>query len=697
MKKLINNLKLRHKFAVIGSLAMMMVAAPAWLAVKASLDTLAAVRTEASGLAPAGDMLELIRSTQQHRGQSALVLAGNDSVAAARQEKQAEVDKALAQSGKTLAALSAPRLAEQLAAVQRDWTPLATSVGGTSLTEAQSFAQHTELIGREFALLEGIVHTSRLAFDSHDGTYYLVASVLGHLPRLTESLGQVRAQGAAVLAKSVMSPEEFSGISAAHAVAQLHLRNLRADMAKAMEADPSLKGALGARLAAATDEVDKVLKVSEEGILHADSFDLPSAEYFAAVTGAIDAQFAVTRAAFDTLHTVLAERVVAAQRALWSMIAGIVALGAIVLWIMVLTARTTTRSIGTAVRVAERVAAGDLGSQVEVTSNDEVGQLLVALKAMNTSLVDIVSKVRQSSDSIATGSAQIAAGNADLSARTESQASSLEETASSMEELTGTVKQNAEHAHQASRLVQSTVEIASNGGEVARKVVDTMNSIKGSSRKIGDIIGVIDGIAFQTNILALNAAVEAARAGEQGRGFAVVASEVRNLAQRSATAAKEIKVLIEDSVDQIEVGGKLVDETGEVMDDIVTSVQLVAEIVSGISEASREQTAGIEQVNQAVGQMDEITQQNAALVEEAAAASESLQEQAARLSEAVAVFKLAAGAQGARAGTPAQARPVAAMPAAHKTGSGSEPARMAPPPKKLAAAGATGNDSWEEF
>ncbi len=696
MKTFINNLKLRHKFAVIGGLALMMVAVPAWLAIKASLDTLSTVRAEAAGLAPVGAVLELIRNTQQHRGQSAQVLAGNDAATAARQDRQAGVGAALSQAREAIAALSLPPLAEQLATIERNWSPLAAAVGSKSLDEAQSFAQHTELIARQFGVLEDIVHSSKLALDSNVGTYYLVASVIGHLPRLTESLGQMRAQGTAVLVKGVMSPEEFSALSAGHATAQLHLRNLRTDMAEVMNAEPALRNTLAARFEAAAAEAESALKLGDERIMQADSPDLPSAEYFSAMTGAIDAQFALTRLAFEGLHATLADRVAAAQRALWSMVAGIAVLGAIALWFMALTARTTTQSIGAAVRVAERVAAGDLGSQIEVTGTDEAGQLLAALKAMNTSLVDIVSTVRQSSDSIATGSAQIAAGNADLSGRTESQASSLEETASSMEELTSTVKQNAEHAHQASRLVQSTVEIASNGGEVAKQVVDTMASIKGSSRKIADIIGVIDGIAFQTNILALNAAVEAARAGEQGRGFAVVASEVRHLAQRSASAAKEIKVLIEESVEQIDAGGKLVDETGEAMDDIVTSVQLVAEIVNGISEASREQSAGIEQVNQAVGQMDEITQQNAALVEEAAAASESLQEQAASLSEAVAVFKLSMAAEGGPASTPARSRPVLATLPAHRT------ARIAPAgttmehPKKLATAGG-GNDAWEEF
>ncbi len=262
-----------------------------------------------------------------------------------------------------------------------------------------------------------------------------------------------------------------------------------------------------------------------------------------------------------------------------------------------------------------------------------------------------------------------------------------------MEELTGTVKQNAENARQANQLVVSTAEVAAKGGEVVGQVVDTMASIKDSSRKIADIIGVIDGIAFQTNILALNAAVEAARAGEQGRGFAVVASEVRNLAQRSAGAAKEIKTLIEDSVHKVETGGKLVDEAGKTMDDIVTSVKRVTDIMSEIAAASQEQSSGIEQVNQAVAQMDEVTQQNASLVEEAAAAAESLQEQAAKLAEAVSVFRLAGHAADERAAQPAPRASVTRLPVPRAP---KPTAAAAARPRKVAAAGGH-DEEWEEF
>ncbi len=305
--------------------------------------------------------------------------------------------------------------------------------------------------------------------------------------------------------------------------------------------------------------------------------------------------------------------------------------------------RAIVGPINRAVEVAETVAAGDLRSHIDSSARDETGKLLAALRKMNDSLVGIVGSVRQSSDSIATGSAQIATGNADLSQRTEQQAANLEETAASMEQMTATVKANADTARQAIALAGSASGAAEKGGQVVGQVVTTMDDITESSKKIADIIGVIDGIAFQTNILALNAAVEAARAGEQGRGFAVVASEVRNLAQRSASAAKEIKELIGASVDKVEVGTKLVDDARASMDDIVVQVKRVSDLISEIGSATLEQTSGIGQVSTAVSQLDQATQQNAALVEQSAAAADSLSQQAAKLAQLVGVFKLAQG------------------------------------------------------
>lgn len=302
--------------------------------------------------------------------------------------------------------------------------------------------------------------------------------------------------------------------------------------------------------------------------------------------------------------------------------------------------RSITVPLSQALRVSQRVAQGDLGSRINANGKDEIADLLRALSVMNESLVKIVAEVRQASDSIATGSAQIATGNADLSQRTEEQASNLEETAASMEQLTVTVKQNADTARQASHIADGASAAATRGGEVVGQVVATMQEITTSSKKIADIIAVIDGIAFQTNILALNAAVEAARAGEQGRGFAVVAGEVRTLAQRSSSAAKEIKELISASVERVEVGSNLVARAGESVGEIVQQVSRVTDLINEITAASQEQASGISQVGEAVQQLDQVTQQNAALVEESAAAADSLKHQAARLAELVRVFKL---------------------------------------------------------
>ncbi|MGH6646309.1 methyl-accepting chemotaxis protein [Aquabacterium sp.] len=305
-----------------------------------------------------------------------------------------------------------------------------------------------------------------------------------------------------------------------------------------------------------------------------------------------------------------------------------------------------TRSIVVPVRraqqAAEAIANGDLSVDIRTDSGDEIGQLVQSMQRMVLSLRGIVNAVRASSDSIATGSAQIAMGNADLSQRTEEQASNLQQTAASMEELTATIKQNADTARQASQLASSASAVAVDGGTVVGKVVATMEDITASSKKVADIIGVIDGIAFQTNILALNAAVEAARAGEQGRGFAVVAGEVRSLAQRSAQAAREIKTLIGESVEKVETGTRLVGTAGATMDDVVQQVKRVTDLIGEITSASIEQSTGIGQIGDAVNQLDQVTQQNAALVEESAAASESLRHQAASLAQTVSVFKLTA-------------------------------------------------------
>ena len=382
-----------------------------------------------------------------------------------------------------------------------------------------------------------------------------------------------------------------------------------------------------------------------------------------------------------------------------------IVLGALAVAISVLAAVVITRGLlkqlggepDYTASIAGSIAKGDLSVMIDTDHRDQ-DSLLAEMKEMRDSLVDIVGQVRTGTETIGTASREIAAGNIDLSSRTEMQASSLEKTASAMEELTSTVKQNADNAREANQLAATASDVAIKGGAVVSQVVDTMSSIDASAKKIVDIIGVIDGIAFQTNILALNAAVEAARAGEQGRGFAVVASEVRNLAQRSAGAAKEIKLLIDDSVEKVGAGTKLVGQAGVTMDEVVASVRRVTDIMSEIANASQEQSAGIEQVNHSIIEMDSMTQQNAALVEEAAAAAQSLQDQAAELARVVSIFKLVEGEE--RVAPVSYAPPVAvkkpapvSRPAAPVRKIAAAP--VAKPRKAVAAAQAA--DEWEEF
>jgi methyl-accepting chemotaxis protein len=394
-------------------------------------------------------------------------------------------------------------------------------------------------------------------------------------------------------------------------------------------------------------------------------------EWLASVNALIDLEEKLNKAEADSA------RAVSHSFLVWMLVLCTIAVGAgsVAAWFI---SRGLLRQLGGqpdyAAGIVGSIAAGDLAVAIETRPGDN-SSLLFAMRGMRDSLVNIVGQVRAGTITIATASREIAAGNLNLSGRTETQASTLEETASSMEELTGTVRQNADNARQANVLAVSASEVAVRGGAVVAQVVDTMASINESSRKIVDIIGVIDSIAFQTNILALNAAVEAARAGEQGRGFAVVAAEVRNLAQRSAAAAQEVKTLIGNSVERVDVGARLVDEAGATMQDIVSSVRRVTDIMAEIALASQEQTAGIEQVNKAIGQMDEVTQQNAALVEQAGAAAASLHDEAETLEQVVRTFKLAEPAQ-------------AAAPVRRS--------RAQPAPRKLAHA-ATQADSWETF
>jgi methyl-accepting chemotaxis protein len=642
MKRWIANLRMWQKFALVGALAVGMVAGPTVLTLREHLDSMSAARQEAAGMAPAGDVIKLLQRTQQHRGLSAAALAGNEKARESRKGKQVEVDELLRAASTSVATLKNAGLDALAADIQREWQDLSAAMAGGSLPGPDSFKRHTALINRQLALLEGITDVSTLALDREAGSSYLIDTVLGDLPQLTEALGQMRARGAALLARGEATPEERATLGALVESARGLARSTRAGMNKSLQADAAIRQAIESPLAGASAAVDDGLKMAEEQVLRADKPGMASSDFFASMTRVIDSQFDLGSQAFKLLDGVLAERAAKAQQELWLVMSSIVLLGGTAAWIIVVVTRTTTQSVAQALSAAQALAAGDLTHPMHSNSRDEMGELVQALGESMEKLAQVVGVIKTTTESVSTAAVQISQGNHDLSQRTEEQSSQLQNTASSMEEITATVRQNCDTAQQATQLASTASQVAEQGGEVVERVVSNMQDISTSSQRIGDIIGVIDGIAFQTNILALNAAVEAARAGEHGRGFAVVASEVRSLAQRSAEAAKEIKVLIGQSVEKVEAGSRLVGDAGRTMNDIVSQVKRVSELIEEISRASLQQSSGIGQISDAVSQLDTVTQQNAALVEESAAAAESLSQQATQLAETVASFKTTA-------------------------------------------------------
>jgi methyl-accepting chemotaxis protein len=621
------------RLMVLGLLGALLAAVPTVFYLQGAIGEIRLAHRERDAIVPVKSLLALIHATQNHRGVSAGMLAGNAALVSEREARAAAVLESLRRFDAQLKeSVGDEKILDRWKTASASWDKIAAGVGNRSLSTDDSYGQHTALIAEYLVLLNAMSDHYRISMDRE-------TSGVAHLPKLVETLGQLRARGMVLLTQKLATGDDNFTFTKLLGLAKMHYDDVAQSVEKAMAASPESRQNLAPIAEEALKQAQVVMRIADRHIAQTDNLSYPAADYFAAFSNAMKAQVALDEATLVQLDTVLAHRIATEQRNLAIVVGAICAVTVMALLLGMAIGRSVTRPLRQAVTIAEKVAAGDLTSEIEVRSRDEVGQLLLALKTMNESLRRIAHDVRGGTEAILSASNQLASGNADLSQRTEEQASSLEETASSMEELTSTVKQNADNAAQANQLAAGASDVAAEGGRVVGQVVETMSSINESARRIVDIISVIDGIAFQTNILALNAAVEAARAGEQGRGFAVVAGEVRNLAQRSAGAAKEIKGLIEDSVSKVKSGSELVDRAGKTMDEVVAAVKRVTHIIGEIAAASHEQTSGIEQVNRAIGQMDEVTQQNAALVEEAAAAAESMEEQAQRLTEAVARFK----------------------------------------------------------
>jgi methyl-accepting chemotaxis protein len=642
MNTLISNLRMAHKFLLVGLIALVMLAVPSTLVLQDRIAQWSTARNELAGLPSLNATLSLIRLTQQHRGFSAGMLAGNESMVAKRQAKQTEVDSALASVQGSLGSLGVDHINRALGTWTTKWKALSDEVSSRKIPAAQSFSRHTALIADALTLLEDINHEGGLVFESDPATYFLQAAVLAALPKVTEDLGQMRARGTVLLTRGEASGEDRARFEGMTTQLQQHMHEAAKLLDQVSQINPYMGQSLAKPLAAARSGAEQALKLMDEQILHADKIAYPAGDYFAAYTRVIDEQFTLMNTGFTLIDEALTEHVAAVRSSLIWLCVSLIALSALAVWVMWIATRTTTEAVGNALSLAQAVADGDLRSRVQAKGSDEIAQLLRALAAMNSSLETVVSGVRQNAESVATASAQIAQGNQDLSGRTEQQAAALQQTAATMDELGSTVRSTADHARQANQLAQDASSVAQRGNHAVSQVVQTMKGINDSSRRIADITSTIDSIAFQTNILALNAAVEAARAGEQGRGFAVVAGEVRLLAQRAADAAREIKQLIAASVESVAKGAQQVDAAGVTMTEVVAAIEHVRAIVAEISSASTEQSTGVHQVGEAVAQMDRTTQQNAALVEQSAAAAESLRQQAGQLLQGVSAFKLGA-------------------------------------------------------
>ncbi|WP_457417706.1 methyl-accepting chemotaxis protein [Roseateles sp. P5_E7] len=634
-------LTISRKLMLLTLLVLVAIAIPSAFQVRQARQLATAAQSELDGLAPARQLVRLTQLTQQHRGLSAALLGGNDSVQAAREAKNAEVAKQFTDVAGMLdgnVANTAMRATWQDA--QQRWKALSAQVGAKGLKAAESSTLHAQLIAVYFRLLDQLVDQSGLILDPEADTYFLISATLARLPVATEALGQTRARGAGFLAEGKIGPEGRTMLAGLVAQAEDQHRGMGVAFDKSFAVNATRKARLGSKIAALDEQVKASLTLTRDELITKEALAYAAPDYIASYTRTIDAMYVVATDAMAALDELLTERVSSLRRSSWIVVGMLAGMLVVVFLFTRGISRSITVPLAHAAGLAEQIAARDLSGDVVVRARDEIGQLTTALLAMRDSLCGVIGEVRSNAGEVAQASQELASGNRDLSQRTEQQASALEETASSMEELTATVRSNADQAGDASSLAQRACTVAISGGAAVEQVVATMGAIETSSRRIEEIIAVIDGIAFQTNILALNAAVEAARAGEQGRGFAVVASEVRALAGRSAEAAKQIKQLIAASVDQVSDGARLVQGAGATMRETVDSIRSLAELVTSISRASSEQSSGIGQISEAVSHMDQLTQQNAALVEETAAAGMSLQEQAEKLAGIVNTFRM---------------------------------------------------------
>ncbi len=643
MYQIVSRLKLWQKFTLVCSIALLLAGGLSWLLMRHYYQDIRTVQSELSGLEPMRDVVSLVKLTQQHRGLSAGLLAGDAQLQADQRAKQAEVGQALKQASASVQALVRENgdkgLTESLRRIEQDWQLLATAVQTQGIAGPASFQAHGALIQQQLELSAKVLDVSALILDPEAPSFYLISGLLDQLPRQIESMGQLRALGSAILARQAITTDERIQLQILLAQAKDQSQKMQAHARQALEADRALEARIAPALNESMASYDRARQLVQDKILQASVLDLSPKEYFAGMTKAIDGPYALIKAGDTMLNELLGVRLAQAERELLLLAGSLLAVVVLSAWVIYATMRQAGQAVKETLAATQALAQGDLGHRVRVDSHDEFGTIAQTLDESMHTLANTMQEIKQAIHSVNTASSEIASGTQDLSQRTEEQASALEQTSASMKVLSDHVQKNSEDAQQACDMAQRACDVARQGGSTVHDVVDSMQKINESSNRINDIIGVIDSIAFQTNILALNAAVEAARAGEQGRGFAVVASEVRVLAQRASEAAREIKSLITESVEQVAVGTRKANQAGDAVHGIVEAITRVTTIMTSISQASADQTQGILQVLAAVTEMDDMTQKNAAMVEESAAASKNLLAQADQVAQAMDRFQ----------------------------------------------------------
>ena len=653
MPKTRRQLYIWQKLWSLGLVFLLFFAVPTGFYVKEVLRTLERSRGELAGVAEARAATEVARALGVHRLYAAATLSGAGTLSAERLQARDAVTAALRSLQETLGRDA--RSGDAVRALEQGWSGLADAVDKGLLDPKDSSTRHGELAGAALGLREAALERRQLAYDPDARISHATSIAFAHSPNLLQAMAEAEALAIPMLAERKASPEQRQALAAALEKVKERAAPLAVRVRKAMDSDAQFRERLAAVQGDAEAQLANFVQTGRVDAVFSAALDRPIEAHLRAQRLALSGPEALAAAAVREAESILEERLSTERVRLAAIVALIAVAVVIALGFGIWTGRSIARPLGHAVKVADGIAAGRLDHAIDPgrARNAEAGRLMGAFAAMQSALSALVGEIQAASDRIHQAAGQVAEGNADLSARTEQQAASLEESSATLEELTAAVRRNADSAAQAAQAVEEAATSAGRGDAAVAGVIAAMQTINEAARRIGDIIAVIDGIAFQTNILALNAAVEAARAGEQGRGFAVVASEVRSLAQRSASAAQEIKALVRASAEAAAEGSGRVDQAGQAMRGIDESVKRVTALFGEMAAASAEQRHAIEQVNRAVGEMERATQQNAMLVGGAAASSEALQGQARHLAELVARFRLA----GARDDPGAPGRP----------------------------------------